>query len=88
MGKQTMRQAPRLAASQVQTKRRGQRAERDRRLERLAIEVLPALGERDATAAAGAGLLGIETRATASHRRNGRLSRRGLLAHLSRFRDY
>ena len=41
MGNQTMRQAPRLAASQVQTKRRGQRAERDRRLERLAMEVLP-----------------------------------------------
>ena len=52
MGKQTMRQAPRLAASQVQTKRRRQRAERDRRLERLAIEVLTALGERDATVAA------------------------------------
>jgi hypothetical protein len=32
----------RLAASRVQTKRRRQRAERDRRLERLAIEVLTA----------------------------------------------
>ena len=52
MGKQTMRQAPRLAAPQVQTKRRRQRAERDRRLERLAIEVLTALAERDATIAA------------------------------------
>jgi hypothetical protein len=47
-----MRQAHGLAASQVQTKRRRQRAERDRRLERLAIEVLTALGERDATVAA------------------------------------
>jgi hypothetical protein len=67
MGKQTMRQAPRLAASHVQTKRRRQDAERDRRLERLAIEVLTALGERDATVVAaeqraGAALLGIETR--------------------------
>jgi hypothetical protein len=51
MSKQTMRQAARLAASQVQAKRRRERAERDRRLERLAIEVLTALGERDATIA-------------------------------------
>ena len=52
MGKQTMRQAARLAASQVQAKRRRERAERDQRLERLAIEVLTALGERDTTIAA------------------------------------
>ena len=52
MGKQTMRQAARLAASQVQAKRRQERAQRDRRLEKLAIEVLTALGERDATIAA------------------------------------
>jgi hypothetical protein len=52
MSKQTMRQAARLAASQVQAKRRRERDERDRRLERLAIEVLTALGERDATIAA------------------------------------
>jgi hypothetical protein len=52
MGKQTMRQAARLAASQVQVKRRREQAERDRRLEKLAIEVLTALGERDATIAA------------------------------------
>ena len=52
MGKQTMRQAARLAASQVQGRRRRERAERDRRLEKLAIEVLTALGERDATIAA------------------------------------
>jgi hypothetical protein len=88
MGTQTMWQAARLAASRVQTKRRRQRAERDRRLERLAIEVLSALGERDATVAAtehraGAALLGMETRATASHRRNGRLARKGSLGHLS-----
>jgi hypothetical protein len=52
MGKQTVRQAARLAASQVQARRRRERAERNRRLERLAIEVLTALGERDATIAA------------------------------------
>ena len=52
MGKQTMRQAARLAASQAYAKRRHERAQRDRRLEKLAIEVLTALGERDATIAA------------------------------------
>jgi hypothetical protein len=49
MGKQTMRQAARLAASQAYAKRRRERAQRDRRLEKLAIEVLTALGERDTT---------------------------------------
>jgi hypothetical protein len=49
MGKQTTRQKARLAASQVQAKCRRERAERDRRLEKLAFEVLAALGERDAT---------------------------------------
>jgi hypothetical protein len=52
MGKQTLRQAARLAASEVYAKRRREPAERDRRLEKLAIEVLTALGERDATIAA------------------------------------
>jgi hypothetical protein len=52
MGNQTMRQAARLAASEAQAKRRRERAESDRRLEKLAIEVLTALGERDATIAA------------------------------------
>jgi hypothetical protein len=52
MGKQTMRQAARLAASQVYAQRRRERAQRDRRLEKLAIEVLTALAERDATIAA------------------------------------
>jgi hypothetical protein len=47
-----MRQAARLAASQVHAKRRRERVERDRRLEKLAIEVLAAVGERDATIAA------------------------------------
>lgn len=44
MGKQTLRQAARLAASQAYAKRRHERAQRDRRLEKLAIEVLTALG--------------------------------------------
>ena len=48
-GKQTLRQAARLAASEAYAKRRREPAERDRRLEKLAIEVLTALGERDAT---------------------------------------
>ena len=52
MGKQTLRQAARLAASEVCAKRRREPAERDRRLEKLAIEALTALGERDATVAA------------------------------------
>ena len=51
MGKQTMRQAARLAASQVQARCCRERAERDRRLEELAVEVTTALGERDATIA-------------------------------------
>ena len=42
MGKQTLRQAARLAASEVHAKRRREPAEHDRRLEKLAIEVLTA----------------------------------------------
>ena len=41
-----------MAASQAYAKCRRERAQRDRRLEKLAIEVLTALGERDATIAA------------------------------------
>ena len=52
VGKQTMRQAARLAASQLQAKCRRERAERDRRIEKLAVEVWTAVGERDATIAA------------------------------------
>ena len=48
MSKQAMRQAAMLAASQVQAKLRRKRAQRDRRLEKLAIEVLTPPGERDA----------------------------------------
>ena len=52
VGKQTVRQAARLAASQVQAEYRRERVERHRRLERLAVEVLTALGEREAMIAA------------------------------------
>jgi hypothetical protein len=47
MGKQTVRQAARLAASHLQARRRHEQAEREPRLEKL-IKVLAALGERDA----------------------------------------
>ena len=52
VGKQAVRQAARRVASQVQARYRRERVERDRRLERLAVEVLTALGERDAMIAA------------------------------------
>jgi hypothetical protein len=52
VGKQTVRQAATLAASQAQARCRCERVERDRRLERLVVEVLTALGERDAMIAA------------------------------------
>jgi hypothetical protein len=48
MGTRTVRQAARLAASQVPAKYRRERIERDRRLERLAVKVLTELGERAA----------------------------------------
>jgi len=41
MDNQTMRQAAGLAASQVQVKRRHERAERDRQLEKLAAARTP-----------------------------------------------
>jgi hypothetical protein len=88
-----MTRAPRLAAPQAQTKHRRQSAERDRRPERLAIEVLTALGERDATVAAteqraDAASLGIETRATASHREMGDSAVEGRWVICPRFCDY
>jgi hypothetical protein len=52
MGKQTLRQTARLAASQEYAKRRREPAERDRRLEKLAIDGLTPLGGRDAAIAA------------------------------------
>jgi hypothetical protein len=51
MGNQTVRQQARRAALGVQAQRRMQRAERDRRLEGLAVQVLTAIGERDAAIA-------------------------------------
>ena len=52
VGKQTVRQAARRAASQVQARYRRERVERNRRIERLAVKVLTELGERDAMIAA------------------------------------
>jgi predicted Fe-S protein YdhL (DUF1289 family) len=45
---QSVRQAARRSALAAQAVLRKQRADRDRRLERLAVTVLTALGERDA----------------------------------------
>jgi hypothetical protein len=48
MSQQSVRQAARRSALDAQAARRKQRADRERRLEALAIAVLTALGERDA----------------------------------------
>jgi hypothetical protein len=47
MSQQSMRQAARRAALDAQAVRRKERADRERRLEVLAVEVLTAVGERD-----------------------------------------
>jgi hypothetical protein len=47
MSQQSVRQAVRRSALDAQAMRRKQRADRERRLERLAVSVLIALGERD-----------------------------------------
>jgi hypothetical protein len=47
MSQQSVRQAARRSALDAQAARRKQRADRERRFERLAVEVLTALGERD-----------------------------------------
>jgi hypothetical protein len=47
MSQQSVRQAARRAALDAQAVRRKDRAERERRLEVLAVEVLTAIGERD-----------------------------------------
>jgi hypothetical protein len=51
MGQQSVRQAARRSALDSQAARK-ERLDRERRLEGLAVEVLTALGERDATIAA------------------------------------
>jgi hypothetical protein len=53
MSQQSVRQAARRSALDAQAERRKQRADRERRLEGLAVAVLTALGERD-TAVRGA----------------------------------
>ena len=60
-GRQTVRQAARRAAQDAQAKLRAERQERDKRLAGIAMDVLVALGERDAAVAkfehrAGVGL--------------------------------
>ena len=48
MGQQSIRQEARRAALDAQSKRRRERAEREKRLEDLAVRVLVAIRERDA----------------------------------------
>jgi hypothetical protein len=48
MSQQSVRQAARRSALDAQAARRRERADRERRLEALAVTVLTALGERDA----------------------------------------
>src|SRR5829696_6161114 len=52
MGQQSVRQAARRTALDVRAARRAARAQRERRLDNLAVEVHVALGERDAAVAA------------------------------------
>ena len=64
MSQQSMRQAARRSALNAQAGLRKQRADRERRLEALAVEVLTALGEcagavQDAELRAGAALLAM-----------------------------
>ncbi|MDQ2852487.1 MAG: hypothetical protein M3Y49_17485 [Actinomycetota bacterium] len=47
MGKQTIKQRARRAALDAQPRRRAEHAERERRLNRLAVKVLVAIRERD-----------------------------------------
>jgi len=51
MGQQSIRQAARRAALDAQSKRRRERAEREKRLEDQAVRVLVAVRERDAAVA-------------------------------------
>ena len=51
MGQQSIRQEARRAALDAQSKRRRERAEREKRLEDLAVRVLVAIRERDAAVA-------------------------------------
>jgi hypothetical protein len=64
MSQQSVRQAARRSALNAQAVLRNQRADRERRLEALAVEVLTALGERagavqDAELRAGGALLAM-----------------------------
>lgn len=52
MSQQTIRQQARAAARDMAQRQRRERTERDRRLEDLAVQVLMAIGERDAAVTA------------------------------------
>lgn len=58
MGQQSIRQEARRVALDVQSKRRRERAEREKRLEELAVRVLVAVRERDAAVADADGRAG------------------------------
>ena len=51
MGQQSIRQAARRAALDAQAQRRRERAERDKRIEAIALDVVAALAEREASVA-------------------------------------
>lgn len=63
MTQQSVRQAARRAALDAQSKRRRERAEREKRLERIAVDVLVAVRERDASVAAAERRAGAALRA-------------------------
>jgi hypothetical protein len=63
MGQQSVRQAARRTALDVRAARRVARAQRERRLDTLAVEVHIALGERNAAVAASEGRAGEALRA-------------------------
>lgn len=58
MGQQSIRQDARRAALDAQSKRRRERAEREKRLEGLAVRILVAVRERDAAVADADGRMG------------------------------
>ena len=58
MAQQSVRQAARRSALDAQAVLRKERADRERRLEALAVEVLTALGERELSSGTLSGALG------------------------------
>ena len=77
MGEGSVRQTARRAALDAQAGQRRERQERDRRIDALAVEVLVALGERDAAERRAGELLPDDDRSrTAFAAAGGRLARR------------